>query len=68
MDELVELVVKKTGIPEAQAKQAVEVIVGYLKDKLPDPIAGQVDALLEGGAVGGLGNLAQGLGGLLGDK
>jgi len=65
MDELVKLVVKKTGLPEAQAKQAVEVVIGFLKSKLPAPVAGQIDGLLAGGAAG---NVAQGLGGLFGKK
>jgi hypothetical protein len=47
MDELVKLVVKKTGIPEAQAKQAVDVVLDYLKKKLPAPIAGQLDNFLK---------------------
>ena len=76
MDELIKLVSQKTGIPQATAKTAVETVVGYLKDKLPDPLAGQLDNLLEGGDVGNLldniddlgdiGDLAKGLGGLFG--
>ena len=63
MEELVNLVVQKTGISHDQAKQAVETIVGFLKQKLPAPIAGQIDGLLAGGGAQGL---AAGLGGLLG--
>ena len=54
MEELVKLVIQKTGLPEAQAKAAVETVVGYLKQKLPAPIGAQVDALLEGGQVNSL--------------
>jgi len=64
MDELVKLVVERTGLPEAQAKQAVETVIGFLKEKLPAPIAGQIDGLLAGGVASNLGNLTQGLGGL----
>jgi uncharacterized protein (DUF2267 family) len=67
MDELIKLVANKVGISEAQAKQAVDTVLGFLKDKLPGPIAGQIEAALEGD-VGGLGDLAGGLGGLLGKK
>ena len=63
MDELVKLVSKKTGIPEATAKTAVETVLNFLKQKLPAPIASQIDAVVSGG---GLDNLAGGLGGLLG--
>jgi hypothetical protein len=65
MDELIKMVSGKVGIPEAQAKQAVEIVVGFLKEKLPEPIAGQVDAALEGDH-SGLEDLIGGLGGLFG--
>lgn len=54
MEELVNLVVKKTGIPEATAQQAVNVVIGYLKDKLPPQFDAFVDSAL---AVGGDGKL-----------
>ena len=67
MDELVGLVVKKTGISEDQAEMAVETVIGYLKDKLPEPLAGQIDGFLEGeGAQGSIGDITKSLGGLLG--
>lgn len=47
MDELVKAISNKTGLPEAQAKQAAEAAVEFLKEKLPAPIAGQIDNLLE---------------------
>ncbi|MFN2289768.1 MAG: hypothetical protein ACK2UC_01135 [Anaerolineae bacterium] len=67
MDELVKLVSKKVGIPEAQARQAVEVVVDFLKKQLPQPIAAQVEAAAKGD-VGDLGDLAGSLGGMLGKK
>ena len=70
MDELIKLVSKKVKIPEAQAKQAVETVLGFLKDKLPAPIAGQIEGLLGGKKDGddkGQ-DLLSGLGGLLGGK
>jgi hypothetical protein len=48
MEELVKIVAQRTGIGEESARTAVETVVGYLKEKLPAPIAGQVDALLGG--------------------
>jgi len=65
MDELVKLVVKKTGLPEATAKTAVETVIGHLKKKLPAPVGSQIDALLKGG---GLEDAAKGLGSILGKK
>jgi hypothetical protein len=46
MDELVRIVVEKTGISEEQARTAVDTVVGYVKEKLPAPIAGHVDSAL----------------------
>ena len=69
MDEIVKLVAQKTGLSEEKAKVAVETVIGFLKDKLPGPVAGQIDGILAGeGGAPGLGGLAQGLGGLLGKK
>ena len=69
MDELVKMVSDKVGIPEDMAKQAVETVIDYLKDKLPAPVAGQIDGLLGGaGGVKDLGGLSKGLGGILGKK
>ena len=65
MDELVKLVVKKTGISETQAKQAIETIIGFLKKKLPAPIASQLDGVLKGDGGSGI---AGGLGKILGGK
>jgi hypothetical protein len=62
MDELVKLVVKKTGLPEATARMAVETVVAYLKKKLPGPVGSQIDAVLKGGA---LVDMAKGLAGKL---
>jgi len=68
MDELVKLVSQKTGLSEDASREAVDVVLGYLKDKLPDPIGGQIDRVLVSGGAPDLGELAQGLGGLLGKK
>ena len=66
MDELVNLIVKKTGIPAATAKTIVSLVVDYLKKKLPAPIAGQIDGLLSG--AGNVQNAENMLGGLFGKK
>jgi hypothetical protein len=51
------------------AKMAVDTVLGYLKEKLPAPIAGQIDGVLGGsGGTQGIGNLTKGLGGLLSKK
>lgn len=68
MDELVKLVSQKTGLSEEMATQAVETVIGYLQDKLPAPIAGQIEGVLSGAGGMDVGGLAQGLGGMLGKK
>ena len=64
MEELVALVVNKTGITEKQAEVAVEVVLDFVKDKLPASVSGQIDGLLEGKS--NLGGAADALGGLFG--
>jgi len=52
MDELVNQVVQRTGIPQDKARMAVDVVLDFLKAKVPGPVAGQIDSALSGG--GGL--------------
>jgi hypothetical protein len=69
MDELVKQVSQRTGISEDQARTAVTTVLGFLKDKLPAPIGGQIDNLMAGGesgSGGGIGDIASKVGGLLG--
>ena len=65
MEELVRTVSAKAGISEDQARQAVQTVVGFLKDRLPGPIGSQLDSVVGGGGEGGGGGLS-GLGGKLG--
>jgi len=63
MNELVNLIVKKTGIPAATAQIIVKLVVDYLKKKLPAPVGAQIDGLLSNDATvqqaeGLIGNLA----------
>ncbi len=46
MNEIVHLVAQKTGLSEDKARQAAEVVLGYLKDKLPGPVAGQLNQFI----------------------
>ena len=68
MQEIIKLVSQKTGLPEAQAKLAVETVVTFIKGKLPGPLASQIDGVLAGGGVPDLGKLAGGLGDMFGKK
>ncbi|MDX1522191.1 MAG: hypothetical protein R3264_11225 [Anaerolineae bacterium] len=69
MDELIKLVSVRTGLSKEKSKLAVEIVLDYLKAKLPAPVAGQIDSYLAGGGTAtGLDDMAAGLGGLLGKK
>ena len=72
MDELVNQVASRTGISQDQAREAVQMVVDFLKSKLPAPIAGQIDAALSGNTLGDAAQQAQqalgGLGGTFGKK
>jgi hypothetical protein len=69
MDEIINLVQQRAGINADQARTAVETVVSFVKDRLPEPMRGEVDSLISGQAgqggsnpLGNLGNLG-GLGG-----
>ena len=69
MDELVKRISEKTGISEDQARSAVSVVSNFLKEKLPAPIAGQVDNVLSGvggGVTDKLGDAAAKVGNIFG--
>ena len=69
MDELIKRITEKTGISEDQARSAVTTVTGFLKEKLPAPIAGQIDNVLSGagGAVTDkLGDVATKVGNMFG--
>lgn len=70
MDELINMVAEKAGLTADQAKTAVTTVLDFLKQKLPAPLAGQIDGLLSGGgdALKNVTSMAQGLGGMFGKK
>ena len=47
-NELVKLVSSKTGLNEEMATLAVDTVVGYVKQKLPPELSGQLESLLSG--------------------
>ncbi len=65
MDEIINQVAQRTGLAPDKARTAVETVLGFLKDRLPAPIASQLDSALSGGA-GGMAEAAKGLGGRFG--
>ncbi len=66
MEELVNLVMQKTGLPKETAQTAVNTVLDFLKKKLPPQFAGMIDSFI--GGKGELGAAEDLLGGLLGGK
>lgn len=70
MNEIIQRLIEKTGLPEDKAMVAVETVVGFLKEKLPSSVGSQIDGLISGepGMMDKLGGMAAGLGGMFGKK
>ena len=71
MDELINLVSQRTGIAPDKAQIAIQTVVGFLKERLPAPIAAEVDAFMSGnggGMTGDIGSLAKGIEGMFGNR
>jgi len=70
MDELVQVVSSKTGLPADQARAAATATLDFIKGKLPGPVAGQIDGVLGGAggsSTGGMMDQAKGMmGGMFG--
>jgi hypothetical protein len=50
-EQVINLIVKRTGITQENAQKAVLVVFDFLKTKLPAPIASQLEPFLTGGTV-----------------
>ena len=48
MDELKNLLMEKVGLDGDKASGAIEVVVNFIKDKLPENLQGMVDGLISG--------------------
>lgn len=71
MATLAQIVAEKAGITESQAQMAVQTVANFLKEKLPAPVAGQIDAVLAADASSAAGvaeSVIKGLGGLMGGE
>jgi hypothetical protein len=72
LDQLVKEISTRTGITQDQARQAVQMAVDFVKQKLPPALASQVDGFLGGTNSGDMTQQAQqalgGLGDMFGKK
>lgn len=48
MDELIDRIVLRTGLPRNQAMQAANVTIDWLKSKLPASMSGQIEGAIAG--------------------
>ena len=60
MKELINVIVQKTGISEENAQKSVQVTLGFLKTKLPTPLAAQLDSFLSARTTSGVNLVAVG--------
>jgi hypothetical protein len=75
MDELVQVLMQKTGMSQEKAQEVVNTVVSHIKARLPGPIASHLDSVLSGATSGELAaiedkarSMMAGLGGVLGKK
>jgi hypothetical protein len=67
MEQLINMIAERTGISVEQAREATNMVVGFLKERLPEPIAAQVESVLSNQSFGDLADQAQKRLGGLGD-
>lgn len=69
MEELEKLLQEKAGLSDEQSKQAVEIVIKFIKERVPAPYDNMIDGLLDGKLDASDLNNAMGLlGGLFGKK
>jgi hypothetical protein len=66
MDELVQQIAARTGIPQEKAAQAAQTAIEFLDGRLPPPVGGNLKRLTGEGGGAGLGDVAGKLGGMFG--
>ncbi len=63
MQQLIDIIVQKTGISQENAQKAAQAAIDFIKGKLPPAVASQVDAVLAGdmsGVAGQTGDMLKG--------
>ncbi len=46
MDELIKMLTEKTGLPDDKARLAIETVIGFLKQRLPNSVGEQINTCL----------------------
>ncbi len=68
MNEIVQQIVQRVGIPEDKARMAAQVVIEHLKGKLPAPVSSQLDSFLSGSGEGSSDRLGSAISGMMGGK
>ena len=74
MQDIIKLVTEKTGLSESKAQEVVQMVIGFLKDKLPAGVGNQLDSFIGSKSESNeksdstLGNLLGGVGSIFGGK
>lgn len=67
MDQLLAQISERTELTNDQSREVVQIVISYLKDNLPGPIAAQIDGLMGTQSTGdGAQNILSSLGSLFG--
>ncbi len=66
MEQLINMVKEKAGISTEQAQKAVQTVTGFIKDKLPANMQGQLDSIINGKGSDMTGGLKDKMGGFFG--
>ena len=65
MNELIQQLKSRVGLDDTKANSAAQTVIDFLKQRLPGPVASQLDGVLSGGNVEGM---KEKLGGVFGKK
>lgn len=70
MNDIVQRLIERTGLPQDQAMTAVETVLGFLKEKLPGPVASQIDSVMGGTQPdpSGISGIGSGIGDMFGKR
>jgi hypothetical protein len=66
MNELVELLKSRVGLDDQKAQSAAQSVIDFLKQRLPGPVASQIESAVGGGGIQGAKEMVgEKLGGIL---
>jgi uncharacterized protein (DUF2267 family) len=61
MDELIQQLKSRVGLDDNKAHSAVQTVLEFLKQRLPGPVANQLDSAISGGGINAVKDKAEGI-------